>query len=455
MRGVKSYLEAHRHGHATADDFLAAVSAEAGTDVATPFRTFLDRPGLPLLDVSVACGPDRVTLRQSRYVGAGATASHEGSWRLPACLRLRTGAKVEDKCVLVEGPELVVDLPGACSGALFPNADGAGYYRFRLSDALLAKVPAEVAALDVREQLALAGSLVAGVRDGVVPAGPALGVLRALARSPDRHVALAPGDLLTELWEHVVTEARRDAFSAYVRATWAHLLPRLSLAPATGLRDEEKLLRSGAQRVLVKVGREPSLVADAALRGRALVGFGGDGAYHPEAVDADAAELVLGEALQQGDAALFDHVVKLLAATTAPDRRRVLIAGLASTTGSLAAKVRELVLGDTFRSSELRYVLWPQASRWQTREATWAWTQEHLDALIAKLGHEQAGELPWLAAGRCTTDAARELETVFGPRAEKMEGGPRAVAEAAESLRLCAARRAIVAPQLDAALASP
>src|SRR5690606_8514701 len=67
--GIRVYLRQHRFGTATSDDLLTALSEAAGRDVATPFRTFLEQPGVPLIEARLTCegGPARVELAQSRY----------------------------------------------------------------------------------------------------------------------------------------------------------------------------------------------------------------------------------------------------------------------------------------------------------------------------------------------------------------------------------------------------
>ena len=49
QRGVRRHLRAHAHGNATAQDFLQALSAEAGQDVSGVLGSFLDQGGAPLV----------------------------------------------------------------------------------------------------------------------------------------------------------------------------------------------------------------------------------------------------------------------------------------------------------------------------------------------------------------------------------------------------------------------
>jgi alanyl aminopeptidase len=95
-------------------------------------------------------------------------------------------------------------------------------------------------------------------------------------------------------------------------------------------------------------------------------------------------------------------------------------------------------------------LLWRQVERADTRAATWTWMQTNCDALVAHLPERDAGELPWLTSGFCTTARADEVAAFFAPRIEALPGGPRNLAGAVEAIRLCAAR---VAAQRNSARA--
>ncbi|HEX9577875.1 MAG TPA: M1 family aminopeptidase, partial [Myxococcales bacterium] len=87
--GVQRYLREHADGNATATEFLAAISAEAGKEVAPAFSTFLDQPGLPLVSAKVSCagGKGQVELSQARYVPLGAQKpSQDQVWQIPVCV---------------------------------------------------------------------------------------------------------------------------------------------------------------------------------------------------------------------------------------------------------------------------------------------------------------------------------------------------------------------------------
>ncbi|HLK45193.1 MAG TPA: M1 family metallopeptidase, partial [Acidimicrobiales bacterium] len=71
QKGVRAHMARHRFATASADDFLAALSDAAGRDVAAPYRTFLDQPGVPFVEAALVCdggAPPRLHLRQSRFL---------------------------------------------------------------------------------------------------------------------------------------------------------------------------------------------------------------------------------------------------------------------------------------------------------------------------------------------------------------------------------------------------
>jgi cytosol alanyl aminopeptidase len=81
--GVRAYLAKHAGGNATSADFLAAVGAAAGRDVATPFNTFLDQVGTPLVSFELRCEANqspRLLLSQERYLPLGSRPASAPCW---------------------------------------------------------------------------------------------------------------------------------------------------------------------------------------------------------------------------------------------------------------------------------------------------------------------------------------------------------------------------------------
>src|SRR5262249_18081659 len=56
QRGIHKYLADHAYANATAEQFVAAISAAAGRDLWRAFNTFLNQPGVPLVSATLSCG---------------------------------------------------------------------------------------------------------------------------------------------------------------------------------------------------------------------------------------------------------------------------------------------------------------------------------------------------------------------------------------------------------------
>src|SRR5256885_13913361 len=69
-KGINASLQAHAYGNATSEDFSKSIAAASGKPVERILPTFVNQPGVPLLDVSVACANNQtaVTLKQQRFV---------------------------------------------------------------------------------------------------------------------------------------------------------------------------------------------------------------------------------------------------------------------------------------------------------------------------------------------------------------------------------------------------
>jgi alanyl aminopeptidase len=447
QRGIRAHLAGHRGGNATADDLLSALSAAAGRDVATPFRSFLMQSGLPTIEARVRCegGAGHLALRQSRYLPAGSTGERDRTWQLPVCARYEARSEVRTACTLLTEREGRMELPGpSCPSWVLPNADGAGYYRWSMPPADLARLrKAGYSRLGALDRLAFADSVRAGFDDGTVPAADVFAALSPLVTDESRHVSTAPMSLLRFARTRIADDALRPRVEAFARKLYAPLMGKLGWAPRPGAQEdgETALLRSEVVAFLAHAGRDPAVRREAALRGRSYIGFGGDGRLHADAVAGDLAGVALAIAVQDGDAAVFDAVLALLRATRDAPVRGSMLRALASTHDpTLAAKVHALMLDPGVRGSEIFPLLGTRMADPATREPAWQWYREHFDAVTARLAAQHGQYAANVGQSYCDAAHADEVRAFFEPRMGAFVGGPRNLTAVLESIRLCAAR---------------
>jgi alanyl aminopeptidase len=449
QRGVRQHLSQHRFGNATVDDFLGALSTAAGRDVATPYRTFLDQPGVPYIEATLQCsgGPPRLHMKQSRFLPLGSTGDAGKVWQVPVCARYASdGGATKEACTLLTAAEGDLPLSGSqCPSWVFPNARGLGYYRFSLASADLANVRARaIASLDTRERMALGNSLRAAFSRGTTPYGEVLQVAATLAADPDRHVAEEPADLVDMAYDWLHADAVRPRIEAFARKLMSPQLAKLGWTRRHGEPDTTMDLRQHVLGFLADVGQHPGVRAEARRRAIAYIGFGKDGAIHREAVDENLASTALSIAGEDADAPLLDALVVSFVKAQDDELRGTLLGSLSRVRDpALAARVLGLVLDERVKYTEMLVPLWGQFTAPGTREAAWTWLKDHWDAVASRASAAMFSGVQLLSmpAAFCDEAHAQDVAAFLSDRATKIDGGPRVLAKTLEEIHLCTAKR--------------
>ncbi|AKF09650.1 M1 family metallopeptidase [Sandaracinus amylolyticus] len=446
--GIRTYLRQHRFGTATSEDLLAALSESAGRDVMTPFRTFLEQPGVPLVEARLECATGAqpvVHLAQSRYTPVGSTAPRDRTWSIPVCITYPArGTQLATTCELMSAASADLSLADAqgCPAWVMPNAGARGYYRWTLPPEQLRPLMERGGTrLSPMERASVANNLRAAFASATIPGGDVIAAMPRIASDSVRIVATDPMGLASNVVDQIVSDEHEAAARTWASGLYRASATRLGWTPRPREDGDTRLLRRDVLGFMASVARDPRVRSEAARRGRAYLGAGGDGAIHADAVAPDLAGIAAAVAVQEGDAALFDAVQTTLFATEDAVVRARLIAALSSTEdAALAARALDLGLDARLRVNEVLIPLSVQAEHDEGRERAWAWLVEHFDALSARIATTRAGATPWLFAGFCSRDDAERVRTFFEPRIAGLAGGPRNLAGALEAIELCAAR---------------
>jgi len=421
--GIRVYLRQHRFGSGTSGDLLASLSEVAGRDVTTPFRSFLEQPGVPLIEARLACegsgsaATARIEIAQSRYTPVGSSAPRDRTWSVPICVTYpTTGAHTATACELVSEASAGFALEEArgCPAWVMPNAGARGYYRWTLPpEQLRALLDRGWARLSPLERISVANNLRAAFSSASLPAGEVLAVLPRLAEDPTRAVATEPMGLVGVIVDSVVAPAQADAARAWAASLYRARTARLGWTPRAREDGDTRLLRRDVLGYMAITARDPQVRAEAERRGRAFVGYvpgqtGVEGALHRDAVAADM------------------RMLAALASTEDP---------------ALAQRALELGLDPRLRVNEVTIPISVQAERSETREVAWAWSQRSFDALTDRIATTRAGMVPWIFAGFCDEAHRDEVRAFFEPRIAELPGGPRNLRGALEAIDLCSARR--------------
>jgi alanyl aminopeptidase len=441
---IRRHVRAHVRGNATSEDLVRAIAAASDDAKATEaaFRSFLDQPGIPLVEAAVQCDEDgaRLDVAQRRYLPYGSTAKSAQTWGIPLCVRMAVDGKSEKSCALVTQARQSVTLGKTCPSWVMPNAGASGYYRFALAASDRAKLDAGFASLSDREQLVTADALSASFRAGVLGADDFVRAAAKPAASPSWPVASAPLETLEWIRDHLADARERSALDAFLRATYGPRLAKLGIDERAGEPDEAKLEREALLGVLARAG-DTELRRELTLRARRA--FDGE-RFAAERLPGDMRADALSVLAQDGDAAEFAALQNALAQETDGQVRRDLVRAIASAQRpERAERARSLATTDAIRSGELDALLETHFQWEENRAAAKPWFRANADALLGKAPALWAAYLPFAyATDACSEAEAKEVESAFGAKVAKLEGGPRAMQQLVEGVRLCAALRA-------------
>ncbi len=433
--GVRRHMARFPHSVADADDFLRSLAEGSEKPELEPaFRSFIDQPGVPLVDVRLLCGEDgaELQLEQRRYKPLGSsTDPASGRWVIPMCVRA-DGAPL---CFVFDTETATRTLP-ACPSLLHPNANGAGYYRFELEPEHWRRLAANASALPSAEAMVLADSAAASFAAGGASADIFLEIIAALARHPSGDVVRLAAATFAKTADRALDETTRAS-----ARSWATERFRAALETAAAKDSAEAvLLATQLYDLLVLFAQDEALTAQALPRAARFLGLEGE----PElaAVDKDRLEAHLTVAVRRGKEPAVEAVAKLARTTPDPAARQAAASALGRNED---LEVTRSLLADLLDGKyPLRLglgILAQQLGQAATRSETFAWLENNSKEVIELVPGTFRSNFAGLGARFCTSEEAASWKAFIEKNAARLPGYERSLAQALESIALCAALR--------------
>jgi alanyl aminopeptidase len=454
-QGVRNYMDEFQYGTATADDFIrhlaAASSGQSEGLVVAAFNSFLEQPGLPLVEIARQCDEHSLSihLKQSRYLPLGSTGNAAQQWDIPVCLRLGYADEDIKTCLLLTGAEQTYDLPQACPDWIMPNADSAGYYRFSMDQDGWASLLANSDQQDTNELMAILGSLSGAFNSGSVDVATLMSIAPQLIASPDWQVSTAPIEHMNFMYEQMASEGQKQALAARFADYYGDKLGETGLA-TTNDRDRAKL-QSALVEFLATTAKQPELRAELVEMARAYSGYQTDGKIHPDAANPIIVGTALAVAVDELGNDFIDYLHdRAMASTDAVVRGRVFDAIGSTKDPAKATEIRELVFSPLLRDNEIFSIIFPQVLMPETRDATWLWFQQNIERVLARMPEDSWGRMTFIGSAFCDTGKKAEVQAYFADRIDSLSGGPRSLAQTLEGIDLCMAKVQHHKPEMDA-----
>ncbi|WP_223633719.1 M1 family metallopeptidase [Corallococcus sp. EGB] len=448
---LRGYVRKHAWQVATMEDFLTDLAQAAGPEVAKSFGGFIEHSGAPRITAKLSCpagAAPSVKLSQERYLPVGSKADARQEWQVPVCLRVGTGTQSSKVCSMLQGPSAEVALPvKQCPAWVLLNAGGTGYYRGGYTREQLTKLLATpAAAFTPAEQVALWGDVDAAVTRGDLPLGEALKAVPASAKSTNRLVVQSGALLLMRVRVDQLTAEERQRFRAWVASLYSARARAMGWVPTPGEDDSVKELRSLLLRLAGGLGDDPRVAKEALPLVRAWLA-------DRKSVDPEAFSSALTRAATHGDAALFDALLEAAKKDQDRTERTRLLTSLAYFRNpDQMSRALGLVVSPDFDVRDTLIILRLALMSPELQAQAWNFYQTHFDALTQRLRSDDLGRLIGETGNLCDDSGLAQVETFLTPRVGNIEGGPRALARALESIRLCIESQKVQSPSVKAFL---
>ena len=284
-RGVNAYLRKYQYSNATAEDFWNVITAVSGRPVDKIMTTFVEQPGVPLIEAKSSCAappPEprvrrrrrsrryrrqvspaqpktEIALSQSRFfLAPSEETAASAMWMVPLCVK---AADAKPFCQIIGQKDAVVPVPGGCSSWLFVNANATGYYRTHYqSDMLQQLSTVATTALSTAERLSMLDDEAALTLAGQENVANYLNLISALNQDAESAIVQSYFPALQMIHDHLLTDATRPAFLAWVQANFSPQFAKIGWTPAPGETDDVHELRGELIRILGEIGEDPEVI---------------------------------------------------------------------------------------------------------------------------------------------------------------------------------------------------
>jgi aminopeptidase N len=432
-KGVSDYLKRYSSGNAAGEDFWMEMTRSTEKPVNRIMRSFVDQAGAPALSVRTRCvnGNTQVTVRQRRFEsGPAAPGTKTPAWQpwtLPVCVS--TGA-AQPTCQLVSAATETFTATGC--GAAFVNADARGYYFSEYEPEAVAALATRTPPLATAERISLLGDEWRTVRAGRHDIGTYLDLAAAFASDPAPDVAAEIASRVAYVGGSIAAPADREAYAAWLRATFRPALDAIGEAPKADDSEEVIARRGTLWRLLGLTAGDTALQAKA--RSLALAYFDDPTSLPPSFVAP-----VLQVAAAGGDAALYDrYLAAAKAAEAAPEQYYRVFNALASFADpALADRTLALAMSPELRSQDAPALL-GQLLNSPAQDKAWTVLSSQWDTVTTRLGDFQS--IPYVVnslGGFCTTERAAEIRAFFA--AHPIPAAARGLQQSLERIDSCVA----------------
>jgi alanyl aminopeptidase len=398
------------------------------------FRSFVEQPGLPQINTQVSCANNQVTvdIQQQRYAPPGSTIDTQAQqWDIPMCF---TDANGHQQCDIVSEKVATLEWEGACPAWVFPNANGAGYYRFNTDSANWQALIANFNDFSAPEALVLIDSAFAAYGQENLAADELEALVVASTKSTNRHVVAAAISRIRGLL------AVSDEASKATLASWANALYSPLLATWGQGNDEDSIILTNQLRsTLAQSFDNEALRAELAQQAADFTGYETN-SVDSSALTTDEYQMALTVAVEDLGDNFSNHLLTFADNFDDSRFRAAAVNALsASTSADFVATQHAFVLADATESRESWSMVAGAMTVPELRSEHWSFVQANFAAISEKIPAQWRRRMPLVGTDFCRASEQGELQALFAQYGELTPGFERALAQTSERISLCEA----------------
>ena len=425
-RGVQQYLRAHLYSNATAEDFWNTQSRVSGLPVDKVMRSFVEQPGVPLVQISgvgVAA-----PVRQVRFVN-GEHAVRPEAWTIPVCFKA-------GGCRILAPGASTMEVPAADA---FANAGQTGYYRTDYAGNLLPGLIANAETmLTPSERIGLLGDRWALMLAGRAPVGQVLDVALAMKRDPSPPVMEDALLRIATVVSTIATDDERERLRTIIRRELSPVYAAMGGQSKHEPFDHAEI-REALFEALGKAG-DPAVLAEAnSISGQLFLG--------QKPSDPNLGDAAVALSAPRGDEAMYDKVRRVIERSSEPDLRDTAQRVLTRFQNpSLVTRTLEYALSNQVRSQDSPTLLALMLEHPEMQDQAWDFIQEHWDQILRKAPPESGGRIIAATGTFCSVRQRQAVASFFA--AHPVEGAERTLRRSLEQIDDCVRLREAEQPLL-------
>jgi aminopeptidase N len=412
--------------------------------------TFVNQPGVPVVNVTLHCDPGQpqLAVTSERFFTDTAMAKvvrGTPNWQVP--LRTKTpGATPGGEVV---GPEATVQLAAAsCPRWAFVNAGAFGYFRSAYSpDMLRALAPDIASSFTEPERLTIAGDEWALVRAGRHSVANYLTLATGFGNEHANGVLGEVSARLLFVRDALTSGETRQKYEQFMQSLFGPLYRELGLNASPGDDDDKRALRATVVQALDQGGNDAGLASDArAALEKSLSGG--------TPMDATVAGAVTGVAARHGDKALWEALLNASQKANSPDERyRDLYALGSFEDPALIDRGLNFALTPDLRSQDTATFLGAFLANPIARPRAWSFVKQHWDQLGPKTTIS-LGDVRFVESlgAFCDAQSRDDIKNFF--TVHKLPAASRALDQTIERINNCIAMKEKESPAVTTWLAA-